>query len=94
MLVVVGQLYQLVMVWGQVLVKECCHLPSPYAAAGEYWVLTEGVPNRNVPGMVGLAQNTPGLARDTPGLAQGGDTLVLGEYLLWHRCWVVVEWSG
>ena len=82
------------MVWWWVLEKVGFHLLLPYTAAVKNWMVTEGVPNRNVPGMVGLAQNTPGLARDTPGLAQGGDTLVLGEYLLWHWCWVVVEWSG
>ena len=51
------------MVWWQVLEKVGFHLLLPYTAAVEDWMVTEGVPNRNVPGMVGLAQNTPGLAQ-------------------------------
>ena len=93
-MLVVGQLYQLVMGGGQGLVKECCHLTSPYAAAGEYWVLSGKVPGGSVPGMVGRGGATPGLTQDTPVPAQGGDLSIPEEYLMGCWSWAVEGWSG
>ena len=60
---VVVELQQLVMVWGQVLVKVGFHLLLPYTAAGEDWMVKMRVPYGSVPGMVELGENTPGLAQ-------------------------------
>ena len=60
---VLGEQQQLVMVWGQLLVKVGFHLLPPCTAAGEDWVVKMWVTYWCVPEMEELGGNTPGLSQ-------------------------------